>query len=98
MYTCNLNEASKFCTKEAKEDLSWYASNLTDRELNLITKRPVISILKSNLQGDTLISVNYRAEQVLVTDSLEHAGHIGTKEGTLELVRISKKWKVKSER
>ncbi len=98
MFTCNLDEASKFCTKEAQDNLSWYASNLTDRELNLITKRPVINILKSNIQGDTLATINYKAEQVLVADSLEHAGHIGTKEGTLELVRIGKKWKIKSER
>ena len=54
LYACRLDDASKYCTKEAQEDLAWYASNLTDQELSLITKQPVISILKSHLQGDTL--------------------------------------------
>ena len=98
LYACRLDDASKYCTKEAQEDLAWYASNLTDQELSLIIKQPVISILKSHLQGDTLVVVSYRAEQVLVADSLEHAGHFGTKEGTLELLRVGKKWRISSER
>jgi len=98
LYACELDEASKFCTKEAQEDLAWYASNLTDNELSMITNRPKIIITGSNLLDDTLAIVNYKAENVLIADSLEHAGHIGAKEGSVELKRVGRNWKIKSER
>ena len=97
LYSIKLDDASKFCTKKGQENLAWFASNLTDNELSLIHKRPIISILKSEIQSDTLILVSYRMEQGLVADSLEHVGHIGTKEGTLEVVRVGGKWKIQSE-
>ncbi len=97
-YACELDDASKYCSKEAKEDLAWYASNLTDEELGMITSRPEINILGSDLQGDTLARVRYKADKILITDSLEHRGHIGSKEGSVEVKRIGRSWKIMSER
>ena len=93
LYTCNFAEATAFCTSPGVKEVYWYASNLTEDELALVVNRPKIEIGKTLLQ-DTIGVATFNAYDVLVTNSLEEKGHIGTVSGCVSLVKRKGKWLV----
>lgn len=92
-YTYNFDKAAEFCTSSGTKVISWYASNLTEDELSLVTNRPEIELGETEVQ-DTIGIACFSANHVLVTTSLEEQAHIGTASGRVLLVKKNGDWMV----
>ena len=93
LYTCNFEACDDLCTDNGKEEVRWFASNLTEDDLTLIS--PDIEIEVEDCEtSDSSASVVYNAKNVIVCDSLETKGHIGNKSLTVNLRNINGIWKV----
>ena len=93
LYTCNFKACDNLCTDNGKEEVRWFASNLTEDDLTLIS--PDIEIEVEDCEtSDSSASVVYYAKNVIVCDSLETKGHIGNKSLTVNLRNINGVWKV----
>lgn len=93
LYTCNFKACDALCTENGRKEVRWFASNLTEEDLSLIS--PDIKIEAEDCQiTDTSAFIVYRAENVIVCDLLETKGHLGERTLTLSLRNRKGTWKV----
>ena len=93
MYTCDFKACDALCTENGRKEVRWFASNLTEEDLSLIS--PDIKIEAEDCQiTDTSAFIVYRAGNVIVCDSLETKGHLGERTLTLSLRNRKGTWKV----
>ena len=93
LYVCNFQDAMKICTKEGEKEVLWFASNLTEDDIRLITSQPEIEIEDCETY-DSVTIVTYHASNVIVCDTLEKKGYIGSRSATIHLKQEEKRWKV----
>lgn len=93
LYTCNFKACDALCTENGREEVRWFASNLTEDDMAIIS--PEIEIEAEECETtDTSASVVYNAKNVIVCDSLETKGHLGDRTLTVNLKNIKGTWKV----
>ena len=93
LYTCNFKACDALCTANGREEVRWFASNLTEDDLAIIS--PDIEIEVEDCETtDTSASVIYNAKNVIVCDSLETKGHLGNRSLTVNLKNAKGNWKV----
>lgn len=93
MYTCNFKTCDALCTERGKNAVRWFASNLTEEDLTLIS--PYIEIETKDCKiRDNSASIIYIAKNVIICDSLEARGHLGNKSVTIKLENVKGSWKV----
>lgn len=93
MYTCNFKACDALCTDNGRKDVRWFASNLTEDDLAIIS--PDLEIDVENYENtDSSVSVFYTVNNVIVCDSLEKKGFIGSRSLKIELIREGNAWKV----
>jgi hypothetical protein len=93
MYTCNFKACDALCTDNGRKDVRWFASNLTEDDLAIIS--PDVEIDVENYENtDSSVSVFYTVNNVIVCDSLEKKGFIGSRPLKIELIREGNAWKV----
>jgi hypothetical protein len=93
LYTCNFKACDALCTENGREEVRWFASNLTEDDLSIISENVNIEVEDCDITG-TSATVVYNAENVIVCDSLETKGHIGNKSLTVNLKNVKGNWKV----
>lgn len=93
MYTCNFKACDALCTENGRKEVRWFASNLTEDDLPLISSEIKIEVEDSEVT-DTSASIIYHAENVIVCDSLETKGHLGERFVTVNLKNRKGAWKV----
>ena len=93
MYTCNFKACDALCTENGRKEVRWFASNLTEDDLPLISSEIKIEVEDSEVT-DTSASIIYHAENVIVCDSLETKGHLGELSITVNLKNRKGAWKV----
>ena len=93
MYTCNFKTCDALCTEKGKEEVRWFASNLTEDDLAIITGDVEIEVEDDDI-SDTEATIAYTARNVIVCDSLETKGHLGKRSLTLTLKNVNGTWKV----
>lgn len=93
MYTCNFKACDALCTDDGREVVRWFASNLTDEDLALISNEVKIEVEESEITKD-YASIVYTAKNVIICDSLETNGHIGNRSLKMILKNINGTWKV----
>ncbi len=95
LYLCDFGNAAALATEEGTREVEWFASNLSEEDLALIDCRPSIKAGEVVME-DTVGTVAFQAENVLVADSLEGKGRIGSNQGTVRMVRRNGRWLVKA--
>jgi len=93
LYTCDFKACDALCTENGKEAVRWFASNLTEYDLPLISCEVEIETEKYEVT-DSSAYVVFTAKNVIVCDSLETKGHIGNRTLKIELKNIKNSWKV----
>ena len=93
MYTCNFKACDALCTEKGKEEVRWFASNLTEDDLAVITGDVEIEVENDDI-SDTIATIAYTARNVIVCDSLETKGHLGDRSLRLILKNVNGVWKV----
>jgi len=93
LHTCNFRACDILCTDNGKEEVRWFASNLTAEDLALISKDVEVEIEEYE-SSDSVFSVVYTAKNIIVCDSLETKGHIGERALKVVLRNINGNWKV----
>ena len=92
-YTCNFKTCDALCTEKGKEEVRWFASNLTEDDLAIITGDVEIEVEDDDI-SDTEATIAYTARNVIICDSLETKGHLGERSLTLTLKNVNGTWKV----
>ena len=93
LYTCNFKACDALCTEKGKEEVRWFASNLTEDDLTLISPDLEIEVEDSET-SDSSATIVYNAKNVIVCDSLEIKGHIGNRSLTVNLRKNKGTWRV----
>ena len=93
MYTCNFKTCDALCTDNGRKEIRWFASNLTEDDLAVISRDVKIDVEDYEISGSTA-SIIYTAKNVIICDSLETKGHIGERSLTIKLKEINGSWKV----
>ena len=93
MYTCNFKACDALCTENGQKEVRWFASNLTEDDLAIISSDVDIDVEDCDIT-DSTATVVYNAENVIVCDSLESKGHIGKRSLTVILRSVKGTWKV----
>ena len=93
MYTCNFKTCDALCTEKGKEEVRWFASNLTEDDLAIITGDVEIEVEDDDI-SDTEATIAYTARNVIICDSLETKGHLGERSLTLTLKNVNGTWMV----
>ncbi len=93
LYTCDFKTCDNLCTERGKEDVLWFASNLTEDDLSIISEDVKIKAQDCEIEGN-FASILYSASNIIVCDSLETKGHLGDRQLTLNLKNIGGSWKV----
>lgn len=93
MYTCDFKACDALCTDNGQEEVRWFASNLTEDDLTIISPNVEIDVEDCEIT-DSKASVVYHAKNVIVCDSLESKGHIGERSVTIKLQKRNGKWQV----
>jgi len=93
LYTCDFKTCDNLCTERGKEDVLWFASNLTEDDLSIISEDVKIKAQDCEIGGN-FASILYSASNIIVCDSLETKGHLGDRQLTLNLKNIGGSWKV----
>lgn len=93
LYTFNFKACDALCTDNGKDEVRWFASNLTEDDLTLISPDIEIEIEDGEI-SDSSASIVYNAKNVIVCDSLEIKGHIGNRSLTVNLRNIKGAWRV----
>lgn len=93
MYTCNFKACDDLCTENGREEVRWFASNLTEDDLAIISADVDIEVEDCDIT-DSTATVVYNAENVIVCDSLEVKGYIGKRSLTVNLRNVKGTWKV----
>ena len=93
LYTCNFKAADVLCTDYGKEEVRWFASNLTKEDLAIISSNVEVETETCEFSDSTAFIV-YIAKNVIVCDSLETKSHIGTRSITVILKNVNSTWKV----
>jgi len=93
LYTFNFKACDALCTDNGKEEVRWFASNLTEDDLTLISPDLEIEVEDSET-SDSSATIVYNAKNVIVCDSLEIKGHIGSRSLTVSLRKSKETWKV----
>ena len=93
MYTCDFKACDALCTENGRKEIRWFASNLTEDDLAVISRDVKIDVEDYEISGSTA-SIIYTAKNVIICDSLETKGHIGERSLTIKLKEINGSWKV----
>lgn len=93
MYTCNFKACDALCTENGLGEVRWFASNLTEDDLALISPNVEIEVEDCEIT-ESSASVLYNAKNVIVCDSLETKGHIGERTLKVILANVNGTWKV----
>ena len=93
LYTCDFKTCDALCTEKGKEDVRWFASNLTEDDLAVISDDVDIKVEDCEIR-DNYASIIYTASNVIVCDSLETKSHLGERSLTVKLKNIEGSWKV----
>ncbi len=93
LYTCDFKTCDALCTENGKEAVRWFASNLTEDDLALISCEVEIETEEYEVT-DSSAYVAFTAKNVIVCDSLERKGHIGNRTLKVELKNVKGSWKV----
>lgn len=93
LYTCNFKACDALCTENGRKEVRWFASNLTEEDLPLISSDIEIETEDCEVT-DTTASVVFRAANVIVCDSLETKGRLGERNLTVRLRNRKGTWKV----
>jgi len=93
MYTCNFKACDALCTDNGRTEVRWFASNLTEDDLKLISPDMDIEV-KDCETTDSTATVIYNAKNVIVCDSLEMKGHLGERSLKVKLRNVNGIWKV----
>ena len=93
MYSCNFKACDELCTNKGREEVRWFASNLTEDDLALISPDFEIEI-KGSEATDSITTVSYYAKNVIICDSLETKGHLGERSLKVTLKNEGGTWKV----
>ena len=78
---------------KGREEVRWFASNLTEDDLALISPDFEIEI-KGSEATDSITTVSYYAKNVIICDSLETKGHLGERSIKVTLKNEGGNWKV----
>lgn len=96
LYTCNFQDAEKLCTSEAVKDVQWFASNLTEGDVEQLANQEhglVVTCAGVEID-DTIATVTLELSNAMLVDSLEHEPALGDVCKRLKLVLRDKKWKI----
>ena len=93
MYICDFKACDALCTENGREEVRWFASNLTEDDLAIISPDVEIETEDCEIYESTA-SVTYNARNVIVCDSLETKGHIGERLLKVILKNENGTWKV----
>lgn len=93
LYTCNFEACDALCTDKGKEEVRWFASNLTEDDLTIIPSDMEIEVEDCETT-DTSAAVIFNARNVIVCDSLETKGRLGDRTLTVNLKNDKGTWKV----
>ncbi len=96
LYTCNFQEAEKLCTPEGREDVQWFASNLTEGDVEQLANQEIgLVVTCAGVEiDDTIATVTLELNNTIQVDSLEHQPAMGDVCKQVKLVLRDKKWKV----
>lgn len=96
LYTCNFQEAEKLCTPEGREDVQWFASNLTEGDVEQLANQEIgLVVTCAGVEiDDTIATVTLELNNAMLVDSLEHQPAMGDVCKQVKLVLRDKKWKV----
>lgn len=96
LYTCNFQEAEKLCTPEGREDVQWFASNLTEGDVKqLANQEKGLEVTCAGVEvDDTVATVTLELSNAMLVDSLEHEPALGDVCKVVKLVLRDKKWKI----
>lgn len=93
LFTCNFEACDAMCTNNGRKDVRWFASNLTEEDLANISRDIEIATDDCNI-SDTLASITYTAQNVVICDSLETKWYCGERSMKIILKNINGTWKV----
>jgi len=93
MFTCDFEACDAVSTKNGYNEVRWFASNLTEDDLAIISRKVDIDAEDCKIT-DTSASIVYTAKNVIVCDSLEKKGHLGERSLTVLLKKVNGTWKV----
>lgn len=93
LYTYNFKACDDLCTDKGKEEVRWFASNLTEDDLTIISSDIEIEVEDCE-STDTSAAIVFNAKNVIVCDSLETKGHLGDRTLTVNLRNDKGIWKV----
>ena len=93
LFTCDFETCDALCTDNGKKELRWFASNLTEEDLAIISHDVEIDAEDCEVTEHSAY-VTYHAKNVIVCDSLETKGYLGERSLTVKLEKVNGTWKV----
>ncbi|MBR6170636.1 MAG: hypothetical protein IKQ51_08055 [Bacteroidaceae bacterium] len=93
LFTCEFETCDALCTEDGKKEVRWFASNLTEEDLNIISRNVEITAEDCEVT-DYSASITYHAKNVIVCDSLETKSYLGERSLKVMLEKVNGTWKV----
>ena len=93
LYTCNFMVCDALCTENGKGEVRWFASNLTEDDLAIISQNVEIEAQEDEI-SETSASILYMAKNVIICDSMETKSYLGERTIKVILKKDNGSWKV----